>query len=185
MTTLSNRVEALFDKVSPLVRGIERLIEFLMAACLAVMFVAVFGNVILRYFFGSSIPSSEELSRLLFVWLIFLGAVLATARHSHIGFDLAQRALPKPLRYLCAVVSHGLMLYALWLFWQGSWQQFVIGQKIFSTVMHYPLAVMNAAGLVASLGIALYLVINLLRVLIGSPKAHIPGNRLSTEESSK
>jgi TRAP-type transport system small permease protein len=41
----------------------------LMAASLGVMAVAVFVNVVLRYGFGSGVAASEELSRLLFVWM--------------------------------------------------------------------------------------------------------------------
>ena len=43
-----------------------------MAVCLGVMAVAVFVNVVLRYGFGSGIAASEELSRLLFVWICLL-----------------------------------------------------------------------------------------------------------------
>ena len=44
---------------------------------MAVMVVLVFGNVVMRYVFNSGITLSEELSRWLFVWLTFLGAVIA------------------------------------------------------------------------------------------------------------
>ncbi|WP_310564693.1 TRAP transporter small permease subunit, partial [Hydrogenophaga sp.] len=53
---------------------LQRAAQALMAACLAVMASAVFLNVVLRYGFGSSLAASEELSRLLFVWMVFLGA---------------------------------------------------------------------------------------------------------------
>ncbi|MEO5883317.1 MAG: TRAP transporter small permease subunit, partial [Caldimonas sp.] len=43
---------------------------------LATMVVLVFGNVVLRYGFNSGITASEELSRFLFVWLTFMGAVV-------------------------------------------------------------------------------------------------------------
>ena len=46
----------------------------LMAISLGVMAVAVFVNVVLRYGFGSGVAASEELSRLLFVWMVFIGA---------------------------------------------------------------------------------------------------------------
>ncbi|PXF31861.1 C4-dicarboxylate ABC transporter permease [Pokkaliibacter plantistimulans] len=161
--------------MTSLIHRLEKFIEYLMAAALAVMFVAVFANVVLRYVFGSGIAASEELSRLLFVWLIFLGATLAMGRHTHLGFDLVQRALPAPLRKLCAIVSHGLMLYSLWLCLEGSWHQFEIGLRITSTVMKYPLALMAASGLVLALGMGLYLLANLIRILIGHPDAHIPG----------
>ena len=52
----------------------------MIAACLAVMVVLVFGNVVLRYAFNSGITVSEELSRWLFVWLTFLGSYLCGLR---------------------------------------------------------------------------------------------------------
>ena len=48
-----------------------RILKFVIAACLAVMVVLVFGNVVLRYAFNSGITVSEELSRWLMVWLHF------------------------------------------------------------------------------------------------------------------
>ena len=66
MSTPDSRTPSRFEKVS----------QALMAACLAVMAVAVFVNVVLRYGFGSGIAASEELSRLLFVWMVFIGAAL-------------------------------------------------------------------------------------------------------------
>jgi drug/metabolite transporter (DMT)-like permease len=47
------------------------------AASLAVMVVLVFTNVVLRYALNSGIAVSEELSRWLFVWLTFLGGIVA------------------------------------------------------------------------------------------------------------
>ena len=52
-------------------------IEFLIAFGLAIMVVLVFGNVVLRYGFNSGITVSEELSRWLFIWGTFLGALVA------------------------------------------------------------------------------------------------------------
>ena len=58
-----------------------RLLKFVIALCLAVMVVLVFGNVVLRYGFNSGITISEELSRWLLVWLTFLGAIVAVREH--------------------------------------------------------------------------------------------------------
>ena len=45
-----------------------QLLSVVMVACLALMVVLVFGNVVLRYAANSGIAVSEELSRWLFVW---------------------------------------------------------------------------------------------------------------------
>lgn len=65
-----------------------------MVAALTAMIVLVFLNVVLRYGFNSGISVSEELSRTLFVWLIFMGAVLAMYDHGHLGVDSLVRRLP-------------------------------------------------------------------------------------------
>ena len=52
------------------------------------MVVLVFGNVVLRYAFNSGITVSEELSRWLFVWLTFLGAIVALREHGHLGTEV-------------------------------------------------------------------------------------------------
>ncbi|MBU1295073.1 MAG: TRAP transporter small permease [Gammaproteobacteria bacterium] len=168
-----------------IINKFERFIEYMMALALAVMFSAIFINVVLRYLFGSGIAASEELSRLLFVWLIFMGATLAVGRNSHIGFDLVQRKLPKNLRLICVIISHSLMLYALYLFLEGSWKQYNIGWNINSTVMKYPLAFMYSTGLFASIGMGFYIIRNLILIILKSENSHIPGNTKISPEQLK
>lgn len=155
---------------------LERLVEWLMALALSVMVILVFGNVILRYAFGSGLAWAEEIARLMFVWLIFLGAILALRHHAHIGVEMLQQRLPRKARLACAVLSHLLMLYALWLFLYGSWNQTLIGLDTFSTVMRYPNALMASAGLLCAASMTLIVAVNLVRILTGSNKAVIPGD---------
>ena len=54
-----------------------RLLGAVIVGCLALMVILVFANVVLRYAFNSGLSISEELSRWLFVWMTFLGAVIA------------------------------------------------------------------------------------------------------------
>ena len=49
---------------------LARVAEAFMAVTLCAMVVAVFSNVVLRYAFGTGLVIYEELSRLLFVWLV-------------------------------------------------------------------------------------------------------------------
>ena len=71
-----------------------KLLKVLIALFLAIMVVLVFGNVVLRYGFNSGITVSEEVSRWLFVWLTFLGAIIALREHGHLGVDMLVRRLP-------------------------------------------------------------------------------------------
>ena len=65
-----------------------RALEALLVLVLAAMVVMVFANVVLRYGFGSGITVSEEISRFLFVWLIFLGSVPVMRQHGHLGVEM-------------------------------------------------------------------------------------------------
>jgi TRAP-type C4-dicarboxylate transport system permease small subunit len=159
-----------------LVPRLERVVEWLMALALTIMVVLVFGNVVLRYAFNSGIAAAEELSRLMFVWLIFLGAILGLRHHAHLGVELVQARLPRSLRRLCAIVSHVLILYALALFLYGSWSQTLIGLSTYSTVLRYPTAFMASAGLLCAASMIVIVAANLWRILRGSPDAMVPGD---------
>ncbi|CAM5785815.1 TRAP transporter small permease [Castellaniella caeni] len=104
-------------------RSITKGFEILIVVSLAIMGVLVFGNVVLRYAFNSGIAISEELSRLLFVWLIFLGAVLASAQRIHIGFDTLQRAVGPRLRRVLQVFNGLLILCGCVIFIMGGLAQ--------------------------------------------------------------
>src|SRR6059036_2757500 len=102
-----------------------RLLKLIIVLCLAVMVVLVFGNVVLRYAFNSGITVSEELSRWLFVWLTFLGATVAMKEHTHLGMDSVVARLPPIGKKICFLLSHLLMLFAVYLFFVGTWAQTV------------------------------------------------------------
>lgn len=96
------------------------------ALLLAAMVVLVFGNVVMRYALNSGITVSEELSRLAFVWLIFLGAAVALKEHAHIGIDTLIRALPPKVAKACVLAGYLLMILACALLFQGAWAQSVL-----------------------------------------------------------
>lgn len=158
---------------------LQRLIEMLMAAMLSVMVISVFVNVALRYVAGTGIASSEELSRLLFVWLVCLGAILASAENRHLGFDLVQSRLPARGQQVCAWIARALMVYPLWLLIEGSVEQVKVGVGIFSPVMGYPLALAAASVLVMAVAMLVLLVADGVRALKGRKPAADAGGEQS------
>jgi TRAP-type C4-dicarboxylate transport system permease small subunit len=155
---------------------VERVVEKLMALALTLIVVLIFSNVVGRYVLGSSFAGAEELSRLLFVWLVFLGAILTLRRRAHLGVELVQARLPRWARKICAVVTHLLTLYALWLFLAGSWTQTQIGLTTYSTVLRYPNAFMASAGLVCAASMMLIIGANLLKILVNHPGGVMSGD---------
>jgi TRAP-type transport system small permease protein len=139
----------------------------LMVACMALMVLMVFGNVVLRYGFNSGITASEELSRWLFVWMTFLGAIVAVRNHAHLGTDSLVSRLPRAGKKACFVLAHLLMLYMCWLMAQGAWQQTVINYGTTSAVMEASMAWFYASGVFFAVLAGLILAHELYKLLAG------------------
>jgi TRAP-type C4-dicarboxylate transport system permease small subunit len=144
------------------------LFGFLMVACLALMVLMVFGNVVLRYGFNSGITVSEELSRWLFVWMTFLGAIVAVRKHAHLGTDALVSRLPARGKMACFVAAHVLMLLMCWLMFRGSWQQTVINYDTASAVMQASMAWLYVSGMVFAVLAALIIAHELWQLATGS-----------------
>jgi TRAP-type transport system small permease protein len=123
-------------------------LKALSALLLAGMVVLVFGNVVLRYGFNSGIVVSEELSRWMFVWLTFLGAIVALREKAHLGIDSVVRRLPRQGRKACFLLSYGLMLYAVVLLLIGSWEQSVINWDVVAPASDLSVAWFYGIGIV-------------------------------------
>ena len=147
--------------------GACRLVEGLIALMLAVMVVLVFGNVVLRYAFNSGITVSEEVSRWLFVWLTFLGAIVALKERGHLGTDMLVSRLPAAGKKLCLVAGHALMLYITWLLFSGSLAQVRINWDVQAPVTGASVAIFYGAGVVFAVCAAALLLLHLARALAG------------------
>ncbi|TAG71414.1 MAG: TRAP transporter small permease subunit, partial [Burkholderiales bacterium] len=80
-------------------------LELLVVLCLLAMVVMVFGNVLMRYLFNSGILISEELSRYAFIWLTYLGAMIAMREGGHLGVDTLIKHLPLFGKKFCFFLS--------------------------------------------------------------------------------
>jgi TRAP-type C4-dicarboxylate transport system permease small subunit len=150
-----------------IIDGYCRLLDALIAAALACMVVLVFGNVVLRYGFNSGITVSEEVSRWLFLWMTFLGAVVALKEHAHLGSDTLVSRLPRLGKRICLIAGQFLMLYITWLVFKGSLDQTRINWDASAPVTGLPLAIVYASGVVFAVSAAVLLVRESWRALLG------------------
>ncbi|MBC5782931.1 TRAP transporter small permease [Ramlibacter sp. USB13] len=144
-----------------------RVLTAIMVVFLALMVVMVFGNVVLRYGFNSGITVSEELSRWLFVWMTFIGALIALRSHAHLGTDTVVSRLPVVGKKICLGLAHLLMLYLCWLMFRGSWQQTVINWGSTSAVMEARMGYFYASGLFFSVFAFLFILVDFVRLVTG------------------
>jgi TRAP-type transport system small permease protein len=142
-------------------------LKALIALLLAAMVVLVFGNVVLRYGFNSGITVSEELSRWFFVWLVFLGSIVALREHAHLGIDSLVKKLPLAGRKFCFTLSHGLMIFVAFLFAKGSWEQTLINLHVSATATGLSVGLYYGIGLVFSISAIAILTVELWQVFSG------------------
>jgi gluconokinase len=135
----------------------QRISNVLLAICLGVMAVAVFINVVLRYGFGSGMPASEELSRLLFVWMVFIGATAAYPAGEHMAFTSLVALLKNrpPLLLGMTIFIRLLVLLGSALIGWGAWQQVVVGFGSHSVVLGYSTALLPLPAFLCATAIGL------------------------------
>lgn len=102
--------------------GFFRLLEFLVVACMVAMVIMVFGNVLLRYAFNSGITVSEEMSRYCFIWLTYIGAMVAMREGGHLGVDTMVKHLSIGGKKFCLFLSESLMLFCNGFFLLGTYE---------------------------------------------------------------
>jgi C4-dicarboxylate transporter DctQ subunit len=94
-------------------RRLYRLAEHLLVVMLAVMFAAFVVQVAFRYLFGLPTGWSNELTVVLWIWLVLFGAAFVVREEEEIRFELVYGAVRERTRRFMIVVS-ALALIALY-----------------------------------------------------------------------
>ena len=136
-------------------------LEFLVVLILATMACLVFLNVVLRYGFNSSINVTEEVSRYLFVWLTFLGAILAFSDNQHVSVTMLTDKLSPLKRHMLRLLTDGIMLFCCYLIVQGGWIQFQLNINNLSPISEIPTGITYLAAVVSGVLIAILIVARL------------------------
>ncbi len=144
-----------------------KFLKVIIAICLLVMVVLVFGNVVLRYAFNSGISLSEELSRWFFVWMTFIGGLVSLHERGHLGFDMFVNAMPAFGKKVCLVAALCLMIMCCWILLKGSWTQTVINLDVAAPTSGLSMAFIYGMGVFFAVNALVVLLLDLYRVLFG------------------
>jgi TRAP-type C4-dicarboxylate transport system permease small subunit len=94
--------------------------EYLGVALLVLLGVMLTAQVIMRFGFGLGYSWIEEITRMLFIWVIFLGAVAAMRRNLHIRVEAGLLLFPQRLRPLAGWIGDlALFAFCLAMTWTG------------------------------------------------------------------
>lgn len=100
------------------IAALDLVAAWVIIAMLVVMVSVVAAQVLLRYGLNSSIGWADEISRLTFVWTIFLAIPLGVRAGVHIGMDIVLEKLPTAARAglirLMALVAAAMVALVAW-----------------------------------------------------------------------
>lgn len=100
-------------------RTLAWLEDGLCALALGGVSLIIFGQVLSRYFFNYTPDWSEELSRYLIVWTIFIGTAIGVRNNIHIGVDALLRLMPArfklAMEVMLNVIGIVVSLVLIWL----------------------------------------------------------------------
>ena len=77
---------------------VDRLLEGIVATVYGLTIVVMFIQVVMRYVFNEPFTWAEELSRYCFIWIVYLGAAIASKRAAHLKVDYLAPYMPPRLR---------------------------------------------------------------------------------------
>lgn len=147
-------------------KALEALCVFILAA----MSILVFVNVVLRYGFNSSISVTEEVSRYMFVWLAFLGAILAFSENQHVSVTVLTDKLSPVGRSLLRLVTDAAMLFCCYLIIDGSWIQFQLNLNNLAPISGLPQGITYLASVIAGSLIGILIVARMFTTIVSLGK---------------
>ncbi|MHB1064399.1 MAG: TRAP transporter small permease [Georgenia sp.] len=143
-----------------------RAVEVLMAVFLFMMVALMFLNVVLRFLFSTGFAWSEEVTRLSFIYLVYLGTIGAFRDNQHLGVDTLIDRVPEKAQKVLYTIVQLIIMWTMWLLVQGSWDLAVqnLGDRWVAT--QYPRALVFGIGVVTGGAILFIAGANLYRLFI-------------------
>jgi len=91
-------------------KGITRLLELALISAVALLVVDVVWGVFTRKVLGAQADFTEELAKILLIWVALLGSALAFETKGHLGVDFFVNLFAPQARKLMAVTVHIVVL---------------------------------------------------------------------------
>lgn len=136
-------------------------LNYFTAFALVVMVVLVFINAFMRYVFNSSIPASEELSRYFFIWVSYLGAIVAFKDKRHVGVDMLTSKLKGMPKKVVETIGDLITLFVFGVMFTGGISFFNTSAASKGPTTGIPFGFISVSIIIASLSMAGIVIFNI------------------------
>jgi TRAP-type transport system small permease protein len=145
--------------------GLFRTIEVLIAIFLAAMIFLVFVNVVLRYIFNKGFAWSEEIARLCFIYLVYLGSIEAARDNRHLLIDSLLLKFPEHIQKIVYVLIQICIIWLMWKLTLGSWG--LVVQNLYDrwVATGFPTYLVYTSGLITGIAIIIISIGNIFRLI--------------------
>jgi TRAP-type C4-dicarboxylate transport system permease small subunit len=144
--------------------GLTAVLEYTSMACVIIMALLVIAQVILRYVFNDPLTWSEEMSRIVFIYLAFIGIGAAYGRRRHMFIDVIVNALPagakRAVRFGVVGVASAFLLAVILITFRSIAELYRV--EIATPALEYPMALVylvipvGLSALIAQMWLDLY-----------------------------
>ncbi len=103
-----------------MLRHLNRAEEYLAVGLTVVLGILLTAQIVLRFVFELGFSWTEEIARVMFIWVIFLGAAVGMRRHLHFRVTAGLKLFPQNIRWVAELAGDGVLLFfCLALAWHG------------------------------------------------------------------
>ncbi len=160
MSGNSQKWQAFEKVVNKLFRGIEIII----AVFLGMMIFFTFMNVILRQF-NMGFAWSEEIARICFIYLVYLGSIIAARENRHLMIDTLLTKLTGRKQKVLYVVIQGFIIWMMGVLATGAFQNAWKNRNDFWVATHFPVFMIHFAGVLLGVSVIIISLVNLYRMI--------------------
>ncbi|AJD92744.1 tripartite ATP-independent periplasmic transporter DctQ component [Jeotgalibacillus malaysiensis] len=133
-------------------------LDFIASIMMVVLTIVVFGEVLSRYVFDLPLVFSNELTLLLFPWVIFIAAIAVTKNEGHLSINFFRSLMPKAVqRWMFAFSKLVMLFFSVYM----SFSAYRMGENTASQVM--PVLRISKTWLITSVSIS-FAVISLILI---------------------
>ncbi len=141
---------------------LRRLLRWYIIMLMAALVILTFVQVVARYVMDSPFTSTDQLVRIVLVWLTFIGTVVAIDQNKSIRIETIEQLLPEKARHILAIFFDVVLTVLFIILSIKGYAVFIVGkyQTILGTPFSYQ--VMYAAAMVGTILMAVCVAIRLL-----------------------
>ena len=153
--------------MSPALDKLFRGIQFLIAGFLGVMIFLTFLNVVLRYVFNTGFTWSEEVTRICFIYLVYLGTIDAFRDNRHLGVEMM---IEKVGQKTARVLYLAIQVITIWMMGVLAWGSYLLAAQNINAkwvATQYPTWLISGIGVVTGISIILLALSNIVQLLRG------------------